>query len=219
MVESITLIGQAVAIIAACWAIISGVGAWKREFIGKRRVELAEATLASFFEVKDAISMIRSPVSSSTEGSTRVKGDNESPEETELLNRGHIVFERYESNKDAFLKFDTLQYKFMAAYGQDSEDIFKETRKIIHSIFFSARQLATYYWKRQGRIKMSDKEFKKHLKEMQAHEGVFWDTWSDDDVIRVKLSTVQKKLDNIVAPTFEEPIGLYSLLTKRFGRD
>ena len=36
MIE-LTSIAQAISIIAACWAIVSGVGAWKREFIGKRK--------------------------------------------------------------------------------------------------------------------------------------------------------------------------------------
>lgn len=51
--DTLTNIAQAVAIISACWAIISGIGAWKREFLGKRRIELAEEVLATFFEIKD----------------------------------------------------------------------------------------------------------------------------------------------------------------------
>ena len=68
---------QAVAIISACWAIISGVGAWKREFIGKRKIELAEETLEAFFEIKDAISFIRNPWSSANEGKSRQRGPHE----------------------------------------------------------------------------------------------------------------------------------------------
>jgi hypothetical protein len=49
--RDLATIGQAVAVISACWAIIAGVGAWKREFIGKRRIELAEQPLGKFFEV------------------------------------------------------------------------------------------------------------------------------------------------------------------------
>jgi hypothetical protein len=63
MIELAT-IAQAVAVISACWAIISGVDAWKREFVGKRRIELAEQTLAKFFEVVDAVAFIRNPFSS-----------------------------------------------------------------------------------------------------------------------------------------------------------
>ncbi|MVE67982.1 hypothetical protein D6U67_18945, partial [Vibrio cholerae] len=127
MLEVITLLGKTIAVISACWAIVSGVGAWKREFIGKRRIELAEETLATFFEIKDAIAFIRSPFASVGEGESRVVGEREKPEETELLNRGHIVFERYEKKREVFIKFETLKYKFMATYGEDSEAIFKDT--------------------------------------------------------------------------------------------
>ncbi|QQX78542.1 hypothetical protein JK628_13220 [Shewanella sp. KX20019] len=215
MLEVVTLLGKTIAIISACWAIVSGVGAWKREFIGKRRIELAEDTLATFFEIKDTIAFIRSPFSSVGEGKSRVVGEREKPEETELLNRGHIVFERYERKSEVFARFETLKYKFMATYGADSEEIFKDTNKTVNSIFFSARQLATRYWQRQGKVKMSGAEFKKHLKEMQEYEGVFWDTWEEDDVIRVQLQAIQDKLDDIVGATFEEPMPTYKLLTKK----
>ncbi|WP_031815767.1 hypothetical protein, partial [Vibrio parahaemolyticus] len=169
MLEVITLLGKTIAVISACWAIVSGVGAWKREFIGKRRIELAEETLATFFEIKDAIAFIRSPFASVGEGESRVVGEREKPEETELLNRGYIVFERYEKKREVFIKFETLKYKFMATYGEDSEAIFKDTNKTVNSIFSSARLLATRYWQRQGRVQMSEEEFKKHLEAMQKH--------------------------------------------------
>ncbi|WP_230372302.1 hypothetical protein [Vibrio cholerae] len=98
MLEVITLLGKTIAVISACWAIVSGVGAWKREFIGKRRIELAEETLATFFEIKDAIAFIRSPFASVGEGESRVVGEREKPEETELLNRGHIVLSAMKRN-------------------------------------------------------------------------------------------------------------------------
>ncbi|MVE08576.1 hypothetical protein D6U81_18960 [Vibrio cholerae] len=197
MLEVITLLGKTIAVISACWAIVSGVGAWKREFIGKRRIELAEETLATFFEIKDAIAFIRSPFASVGEGESRVVGEREKPEETELLNRGHIVFERYEKKREVFIKFETLKYKFMATYGEDSEAIFKDTNKAVNSIFSSARLLATRYWQRQGRAQMSDDEFEKHLEGMQKHEDVFWDTWEDDDVIRKQLQSIQDRLDGV----------------------
>ena len=77
MIEAINF-AQAGAVIPACWAIISGIGAWKREFIGKRQIELAEQALAKFFEIKDAIAMIRSPFSRSDEGLSRQRSEHES---------------------------------------------------------------------------------------------------------------------------------------------
>ncbi|GAB0111866.1 hypothetical protein PA7559_31360 [Pseudoalteromonas distincta] len=214
--ESIALIGQAVAVIAACWAIISGVGAWKREFIGKRRIELAEEVLASFFEIKDVIATIRNPFSSGDEGKSRKKGEHETKDESELLDRGYIVFERYESRKEAFVRFNTLQYKFMATFGPETEDIFIDCNRILNSIFVSARQLATHYWQRQGRVQMEGDEFQKHLDKMHHHEGIFWDRMDEEDEIRQKLQAVQDKLDTVTKPCFEEPMKTYAIFTKQW---
>ncbi len=213
-------IAQAMAIMAACWAIISGVGAWKREFIGKRKIELAEETLATFFEIKDAIAFIRNPWSSGTEGTTRKRAAHEREEESQLLDRGYIVFERYESKKDIFVRFNTLKYKFMAVFGTKTESIFRDTNQTLNSIFASANMLATHYWQRQGRVQMEQDEFQKHLDEMHKHEGIFWDRYNEYDEIRNQLATTQKELERVTKPCFEEPIKTYAVFTKQwFKRD
>ena len=76
----IATILQAVSVMLACWAVISGIDAWKREFVGKRQIEIAEQTLAKFFELRDAIIYIRNPFSTLSEGKSREKGKQELPE-------------------------------------------------------------------------------------------------------------------------------------------
>ena len=215
MIELATIV-QALAVLAACWAIISGIGAWKREFIGKRQIDLAEQTLAKFFEVKDAIAFIRNPFSSTDEGNTRQRGETELPNESKLLDRGYIVVERYSKKESVFADFSTLKYKFMASFGADTEPIFTDTYKTLNSIFASAIALATYYWQRQGATQMQADEFQKHLDGMFRHQGIFWDVGQDDDEIRMKLNAIQQKLDKITAPCFREPMGTFTLLTKRW---
>ena len=213
MTEIFTL-AQAGAVISACWAIITGIGAWKREFIGKRQIELAEQVLAKFFEIKDAIAMIRSPFSRSDEGSSRKRSEHESRETSELLDRGYIVFERYSTKESAFADFNTLKYRFMASFGAESEQIFTDTTTILNTIFVSAQMLGTHYWQRQGRVPMDPEESKEHLQEMQRHQQIFWDHGTDDDEIRKKLAAVQQRLDAIVKPCFQEPMRTYTWLTR-----
>lgn len=216
--NDIATIAQAVAVISACWAIISGVGAWKREFIGKRQIELAEQVLAKFFEVKDAIAFIRNPFSSTSEGKSRERSAREIEHESELLDRGYVVVERYAKKEKIFSEFNTFKYKFMASFGPETEEIFASTNKTLNSIFSSARQLATHYWPRQGRVKMEAEEFQKHLDGMYRHEGIFWDNLSEDDEIRKQLSEIQKRLENVTAPCFKEPMKTYSLFTWQWFR-
>lgn len=213
MLEAITL-AQAGAVILACWSIVSGIGAWKREFIGKRQIELAEQTLAKFFEIKDAIAMIRSPFSRSDEGKSRQRSEHESESTAQLLNRGYIVVERYSKKEAAFAEFNTLKYRFMASFGSETEGIFTETMSVLNSIFVSAQMLGTHYWQRQGRVPMEPEEFQNHLEEMHRHERIFWDHGTADDEIRTKLGAIQSKLDAAVSPCFREPMATYTWLTR-----
>lgn len=214
--QAVSVVAACCSVVAACWVIITGVGAWKREFIGKRKIELAEETLASYFEIKDAIAFIRSPFSSSSEGSTRERVPHETADERKLLDRGFIVFERYEKKKEIFVKFSTLKYKFMAVFGQETENIFTETHKVVNSIFASANMLATHYWLRQGKAQMEADEFQRHLDEMRQHEGIFWDRYNENDKIRSDLSEIQTTLETVTKPCFEEPMKTYTILTKKW---
>jgi len=215
MIELVT-IAQMVAVISACWAIISGIGAWKREFIGKRQIELAERVLEKFFEVKDAIAYIRNPFASSDEGKTRQRRDGETTAESDLLDRGYIVVERYSKKENVFADFNTLKYKFMASFGPETEPIFTDTNKALNSIFVSARMLATHYWQRQGRVQMEKDEFQKHLDEMHRHEGIFWDIGTNTDEIRVQLKAIQERLEQATASCFQEPMSTFKMLTKKW---
>ncbi|TLS18113.1 MAG: hypothetical protein FDZ72_10605 [Betaproteobacteria bacterium] len=205
---------QAGAVVMACWTIISGIGAWKREYIGKRQIELAEQVLAKFFEIRDAIAMMRSPFSYSGEGATRQKDKYEAQETSEILDRGYIVFERYAKKEAIFVEFNTLKYRFMASFGAEAEQIFVDTNSVLNSIFVSAQMLGTHYWQRQGRVPMGPEEFEAHLAEMQQHQRVFWDHGDENDEVRKELASIQGRLDSLVKPCFQEPMQTYSWLTK-----
>ena len=90
----------------------------------------------------------------------------------QLLDRGFIVFKRYAKKKEIFVKFSTLKYKFMAAFGPETDNIFTETHQVVNSVFTSANMLATHYWQRQGRVQMEAGEFQRYLDEMSQHENL-----------------------------------------------
>jgi len=214
-VTDIATIVQAAAIVSACWAIISGVGAWKREFVGKRRIELAEQVLAKFFEVKDSIAFIRNPFSHHGEGNTRERGKDETSKDSDLLDRGYIVVERYQKREPVFSEFNTLKYRCMASFGPETEAIFGTINKALNSIFHSARILTRLYWRDLPYVSGGER-YQRHLEEMHRFEKILWDTGAEDDEIRLELQEAQKKLEAVTAPCFEEPISLYTFLTKRF---
>lgn len=202
--DDIKEISEFVAIVSACWAIVTGIGAWKREFIGKRKIELAEDTMAAFFAVRDAIAQIRNPFSYTGEGSTRKRSPNETEEEAQLLDQGFVVIERYQKHEATFIEFSKLKYRFMAVYGAENKKIFEQVASQLNSIFVSARMLSTHYWRRQGRVHMEADEFQKHLEAMHRHERIFWDHQDEEDEIRKNLKSVEDELTKIVTPVIQE---------------
>lgn len=187
----------AISVATAAIAFVVGVNAWKREFVGKRRIELAESVLALFYESQDAIREIRNPFSYVSEGQTRKRSEHEIEEEADLLDRAHIVFERYQKREKLFAELRSIKYRVMATFGSNAGESFDELNKILNEIFASANILGNYYWRRQGRVKMNKDEFQEHLKQMHKHEAIFWFMGEEDDEITPRVRSAVEKIEAI----------------------
>ncbi len=192
----VTNILESVSLIFAAWTVIIGVNAWQREYIGKRKLELAEEVLALFYEARDAVRYIRNPFGYAGEGSARNAAPNESPEEKQINDRANVVFERYNKRQALFNKLYSMRYRYMARFSKDSAKPFDELNKIVNDIFTSAHMLS-YYWKEQGhRQWKNDAEFRQHLEEMHKYEAIFWEKGSKEDSI---IPRVDKVISDIEA--------------------
>ena len=198
MVQYIT----AISVVIAALSFVAGISAWKREFVGKRRIELAESVLALFYEAEDAIREIRSPFAGLDEGKTRQRGQNESEEVSSLLDQAYVVFERYQKREQLFSQLKATRYRFMAAFGADASKPWGELDGAVRKILVAARMLGTYYWPRQGRVAMSEDEFKRHLEEMHRHEAVFWSVGDDEiaESVHAAISQVEEITTRAMTP-------------------
>ena len=194
---TITDVITAISVATAAIAFVVGVDAWKREFVGKRRIELAETVLALFYEAEEAIREIRNPFSFAGEGKTRQRSEHEIEEETTLLDRAYIVFERYQKREKLFAELRSIKYRVMATFGSNAGEPFDEVMKVLNEIFASANVLGTYYWRRQGRVQMKEDEFQEHLKQMHKHEAIFWFMGENDDEITPRVRHAVEKIEAI----------------------
>ncbi len=216
MTETVDIL-QSVSIILACISIILGIDAWRREFIGKRKIELAEDVLTRFYEANDAIARIRSPLSFANEGSARARTPNESEEESNLLDRASVVFVRYEKEQELFNRIHVLRYNVMARLGLDSAKPFNDLHGVVKDIFRAAKMLGGHYWPRQGRVSMTEKQFQKHLADMEKHETVFWAGYDENDPIQKRMDAVISSIELVCRPVLEEKsVGF--ILTEPFAR-
>ena len=167
-------------IFAACVAIY-GVNSWKREFRGKRQIELAEDVLGVFYEAKDAISAIRSPFSYGGEGSTRKPVEGEPEQEKKVRNTAYTVWERYDKHQGVFNKLHSMRYRFMAQIGKEEAEPFEQMRKIVNRILTAAGSLSGL-WVERGRLPYKSEENKELSKEVRRLEAIFWWQGSKDDI-------------------------------------
>lgn len=196
MAQYITAVSVAIAALSF-WA---GVSAWKREFVGKRRIELAESMLALFYEAEDAIREIRSPVGSAGEGKTRQRGPHETEEASELLDNAYVAFERYQKREQLFAQIRATRYRFMAAFGPSASKPCDELNRVVRDVLVAARMLGSHYWPRQGCVPMTEDEFQRHREEMHRHEAVFWSI-GDDDQIAGRVHAAVLEVETIVSRT------------------
>jgi len=89
-------------ILIGIWVVIYGIDSWRREHTGKRQIELAEDTLALFYEAVDVIKQIRHPASFSNETEDIAKAEHELDEEYHARKTASIVFSRYNKNQELF---------------------------------------------------------------------------------------------------------------------
>ena len=193
---------SSLSVLIAALTFITGVFAWKREFVGKRRIELAESVLAMFYEAEDIIKQIRNPSSSVGEGKTRKRAENELKEDSELLDRAYIVIERYQKREMLFSQIRSMRYRVKAMFGTPASDPFDELDKLINEIFSAAQMLGTHYWPRQGRVEMASEEFKKHLEEKHRYETAIWYMGEENDTITPRVKEIIANIENVLQDAF-----------------
>lgn len=192
----------------AALAFLYGVYAWKREHIGKRRIDLAEDVLSQFYETSEAIRAIRSPVLSGGEGQSRQKSEDEDKKTEEVLNRAHVPYERYQAREACFTKLFSMKYRYMAVFGKETGEAFDKMRSALNKIFTSARMLGSYYWARDKRT-MRDEEIRDNFfKRQEKYENIFWDFGDDDDeikeIIDKSISIIEKTTQEAMKTTWLE---------------
>ena len=189
---------KSVSIIIASGAALYGINSWRRETKWKRKYELAEETLSLFYEVQDAISIIRNPLGSVDEGKTRKRGENERKEDSEILDSAYTVIERFEKNKVPFFKLRAIKYRFIALFGKESEKPFNEIVKLTNKIMTVSGFLGRRYWKDQGQRNLTDEQFEEHLKKMQEYESIIWEGYyEENDSIKEKLEQIINEMEAV----------------------
>lgn len=188
-----------------------GLDSWRREHIGKRRIELVEDALAYFYEARDAIAQIRNPGSFSDETKETVRGEGESEGQFQARKNASIVFVRYNAHRELFGKIHALRYRFMAQIGPASAKPFDDLHAVVSEIFLAARMLVRLWSKDYH----ADAEaLAKHSASVEKYEAVFWSGMADDDNVTKTVDAAVSELEVTCRKVVEAQGSLFALINK-----
>jgi len=190
-----------IAVIAASVVAIWGINAWRREFKGKRDIELAEDVLCLFYRAERAIEAIRFPIYNLREGQNREPEPNETPEQKQARDRAYVVFKKIMEHSDIFDELYKLRFRFMARFGKDKVKPFDEVKRIVDEIWVSTKRLAELWT-----VKMSKSELSEETqKRINEHEAVIWSGWGED-TIKTRLEKTVQDVEEICRPIIGDKI-------------
>jgi hypothetical protein len=169
-----------------------GIDAWRREHSGRRRMELAEDTLALFYEASDALDQVRNPASFGSEYQDLTRGDSETNAEYDARRRASIVFSRFSTHSDLFNRLHAMRYRFMAQVGKAEAAPFDELRSVVNDVKLAAHMLSRLWSRDQFRDQAA---FEVHRKQVDKHEAVFGWTLPEEDPVRPRIDEAIKKIE------------------------
>lgn len=210
-------IAQNVSVILTCLFAIYGIDAWLREFVGKRRMELAEEVLALFYEARDIIQSIRSPFGCEGEGTTRKPSPNERPEDKDALDHAYSLIERYSKHVDTFARIHALRYRFVAQLGIEAGQPFRDLNRVVNELVLASRQMARLSTRRERTLR-TEQDHEKYEQERRRVEAVFY-SGEETDPITPRVDAIVGNVEQTCRGIIESRGTLFGLLNRRIGED
>jgi hypothetical protein len=116
---------QAVVVLVTGGVAVRGLSAWRDQMIAKRKAELAEEVLTSFYKARDVFIWVRTAVSFGSEGESRKAGETETDQVRSARNFYFIPIERLSHERELFAKLHAQRYAFRAYFGDESSKPFE----------------------------------------------------------------------------------------------
>jgi hypothetical protein len=185
MWKDIVDVVQGLGVTAASAAAVYGVVSWRRELKGRKEYELAEEALALFYEARDKIEAIRSPLSYEGEGKALLAAVPGTSEDSQVPHEVRVFFERYARCETLFSRLQALYYRFMAVFGTEKAVAFVRFRKLLAKVRAAARMLARLAAARQ-------REAQDYV---EKERDIIWGG-ADDDPIATEMDGIVRDIES-----------------------
>lgn len=210
-VQAGTAIVEMIAVVVASGIAGFGITTWKREHLGKRKIEVAEQTLALFYETRSIFNAIRSKAYSTEEALERVKLQGEYQDQTDDLNLMFAVRTRFKQYESHFAKIKATSFQFMAVVGKEHVVLFDRFESLVHSLKFAASELENLYAVNplaRNIENVNDNEFEKKLQKAEwRFHGKLWLEGTPDtrDAIAMEHWKILSAVENVCKGVLGKP--------------
>lgn len=141
---------QATAIGVTAYFASKSLNVWRRQLLGKRRIEVAEEVLVATYRVQSAINWIRNSGSFGNEGGSRPRGPSEPDEMTATRDAYFIPFERMRNQDGELAQFQKVKVLAQVYFGPAAVSPFEAVIKSVNQVAIAARMLISSVEQRRG---------------------------------------------------------------------
>jgi hypothetical protein len=160
----------------------------------KRKQDLAEEVLESFYKVRDAIRAVRIVITYEDEAASRKTTEPESPEVARRRNTYFVPLARLDANRADIAVLLSKRYRASAWFGATAEEPFQEFHEILTEIATSARMLINNAHENLDR---TDRDFWRQM------EGNIWSGVVKPDPIAERVNAAIAKIEAICRAAIE----------------
>lgn len=183
-------------IIAAAVAAYS-VNSWRREYVGRKKIELAGEILEDFYRARDVIVQARHNSSLGDEGSSRPHHEMETEDITRLLDAYYAPAERLLNESELFIRLDGLRYRAMVHFGKESGAPFDMIRIARNRVISAGTWLVRSY--RDPRL-VSERRRQRLDANIDRWEARIWGGMDDEDEIANDVDAAVEAMEALCRP-------------------
>jgi hypothetical protein len=171
-----------------------GLTKWRSETIGKRQAELAEESLADFYEARDIIEGARTL--RVIDESTRKPDVGETLAQASALNGYFAVIEQLQSRTEFCSKVNAKRYRFVAHFGEAAAKPYDEIREVYRDMI----RTATILMAMMKEAKVNDDV----RSDISMFEERLWRMYNGKDATTIRLDAAVAEMERICRPIIQE---------------
>ncbi|MBO4520265.1 MAG: hypothetical protein J5787_03575 [Alphaproteobacteria bacterium] len=179
-------------VVAGC--AVSALHTWRKEFVGKKKIEFAAEFVEKAIDMKDFIAYVRNGFSLASEEEDI---ENELKKENKNIPNGKTSYltpkYRIKGKEDDIRNFYLLKTKALMYFGEDALKIYSVVNSIIIKIKISSDEL----YRGSCYSHLKDEKVKQDME-------VIWSSYSSDDKIAQEIERAVEELKLNLEPLYQD---------------